>query len=203
MAIAQELKDYIAGRIRPLVRWTRLVRTNASGADEVEPQQRADWEPQGQDPARRWQHYGFRSSPPAGAEVLTVAVGGSSSQRAIIASELPGAGPQSQPPGDAEIYVADGYELWIRANGATVKISKTGAVTVDAAAGQDVVVNGGTLRVARDTDPVKPTADMSSFLAAVATAVNTVTPGAITPVLLAKVQAQLGLVDGGAAHLKA
>jgi hypothetical protein len=44
--------------------------------------------------------------------------------------------------------------LYCLADGTLVKLTRVGKISIDAAAGQDVVVNGGTARVAREGDPV-------------------------------------------------
>lgn len=194
--IASEIKDFVRQQLMRLARWSTVAKTAANGWDEVTTQARGLGEPQGQDPARRMQHYGFRSTPPAGSEVVILACSGSASQRVIVASELPGAGPQSQPSGDAEMYVADGYELWIRANGATVKIDKNGKVTADAAAGQDVVVNGGTTKVNRAGDPVTAGSAMAGWISAVTAALAALGRPVTAPT-------DFGVTAGGAAHFKA
>lgn len=89
------------------------------------------------------QHYGFRSTLPAQAQVVTVPLGGSPLQEVAIASELPSAGP-APATGDVVVYCQDGNTVTVQANGATVKID----------GGGDVVVNGGTAKVARVGDAV-------------------------------------------------
>lgn len=69
-------------------------------------------------------------------------------------------GPQDLKPGETCI--------WNKVNGTRIVLDENGKMTIDAAPGQDVVVNGGTLRVARKTDPVKVTIPSNTVIVAVA-----------------------------------
>lgn len=210
--IASEIKEYVRQQLMRLSRWSTVARTAANGWDEVTTQARGLGEPQGQDPARRMQHYGFRSTPPAGSEVVILACSGSASQRVIVASELPGAGPQSQPSGDVEVYAADEHQVTVRANGATVVIDKDGKVTVDAVAGQDVTVNGGTAAVGRVGDAVgylvityAPVPPSGTVVVTAATWSATIPGGAVTPPVPGTpgVYYQPLRITAGAPHFKA
>jgi hypothetical protein len=83
-----------------------------------------------------------------------------------------------------------------------VEVTKDGKITVDAAQNQDVVVNSGTLKVARDTDPVRPSSEMQAFLTATITLLNGLAPGTITPAQAVALQISIGKISGGAAHFK-
>ena len=74
----------------------------------------------------------------------------------------------------------------LEAKGATITITSTGAIQVTPASGQDVVLNGGTLKIARETDAVSAAGNvgapgtMAAWLAQVTTAVNGLAPGSVT-----------------------
>lgn len=81
---------------------------------------------------------------------------------------------------------------------AVVRIRANGSIEITAASGQDVVVNGGSLKVARDTDPVNRTTAMGTWMTQVQAAVNGLAPGSVTPF----VGGVVGAVADGAAHFK-
>lgn len=82
--------------------------------------------------------------------------------------------------------------LTIEAKGATVEITTAGRVNVTSAGGQDIVLNGGSLRVARETDAVSANASMATWIASVSTAT-----GATPPIGFGAIAA------GGAARVRA
>lgn len=95
----------------------------------------------------------------------------------------------------------------LEAKGATITITSTGAIQVTPASGQDVVLNGGTLKIARETDAVSAAGNvgtpgtMAAWLAQVTTAVNGLAPGSVT----ALVGGSFGTIatGAGAAQVKA
>ena len=183
--------------------WARLARiatlaaTAANRKDEIDGYPVDEDDPDYQLPAERMQHYGFRSRPGKGARVVCISPEGGASQRVSVASEAPGTGPGSQAEWEVEVYakagqrltydkdghatlqVATGKKITIQANGATIEISAAGKITVTSAGGQDVQVNGGTLKVARETDPVDAHASMATWISALTTYVNTIAPGTL------------------------
>lgn len=217
--ITYAIREYVRQRIGALVRIARSSGVNANRIDEVKGRARDGEEPDQQIPATRYQHYGFRSSPPADSEYVIIGAG-DVGQRVCIASETPGTGPGSQASGEVEVYckhgqqltydkdghatlqVASGKKVAITANGATIEITAAGKVTVTSAAGQDVQVNGGALKVARDTDPVAPTATMATLLTAIIALINAAAPGTISPAQAAALALQIGTINGGAAQFK-
>lgn len=99
---------------------------------------------------------------------------------------------------DSEVTISVGPFLHL-------KIDKDGKFTVDSQAGHDLVFNGGTLRVARVTDPVTPTTDMGVWIGAVDAAILALKTGAPVTVPTAPANA-IGLIDaatGGAERTKA
>ena len=76
--------------------------------------------------------------------------------------------------------------LVVEAKGATITITSAGAVQMTAASGQDITLNGGSLRVARVTDAVTVDAALVTTLGQIATLLNAPgpvvgSPGTITP----------------------
>jgi phage gp45-like len=227
-----ELKAYIDQQIRQAAaRWTTMHAPSADGGDEADPPQQRTGAQKETLLAQRYQHYGFRSSPPAGAKLLTVPVGASECQRASIASEMPGAGPTDQESGEAEIYTVFGSSIELDKNGqvtiltsagAQVQIDNAGNITITAAAGKDVVVNGASAAVARVADPVStgaltitatqnamPTSVDLSFSYTDSEAVPSTTgpvnihiPNATTSTPGTFVMDYLGVITAGAPHFK-
>lgn len=138
--VMADVREFVRQQIMPLIRYRRMTRPSADGWDEVTGHPAGPGEPHTSDQVRRMQHYGFRSQPPDGAELLTVAVGGAAGQHVAIASEVAGAGPGDQAAGDVALYAVDGATVTITANGATFKIDKDGNVTVNPAPGKQVLL---------------------------------------------------------------
>ena len=139
--------------------------------------------------AKHVQLYGFRSKPPVGSEVISVVCSGGSSQKVVIASDNASLGPSDLQAGELAIYTK---------SGSVVKFDKDGNITIDAAAGKDVTVNGGSLKVARNTDPVKVAPGMATWMTQVATYINTIVPGTVSP----PAPVDFGIINGGADHFK-
>lgn len=89
---------------------------------------------------------------------------------------------------------------WDRLDQAQVVISRDGSITVRAAAGKDVTVNGGTLKIARETDPVDATASMATWIGGVQTALAQAAAGG--PITVPAAPASFGVIKTGAAHFK-
>ena len=88
--------------------------------------------------------------------------------------------------------VGDVVLFGIETPGATVWIRSSGKIEINAASGQDIVLNGGNLKVARDTDPVEVTIPIGTVVVAATGA--TLNP---TPITLS------GTIKNGALRLKA
>ena len=67
----------------------------------------------------------------------------------------------------------------LEAKGATVTITSAGAIQITPASGQDLTLNSGTLKVARETDTVSAVASMATWIGALTTYVNTAAPGTL------------------------
>lgn len=131
-------------------------------------------------PMPRWEPYGLLYNPPARTDSVyfKVSDGGIS---------LPwGTSYQGRPKttkaGDVSLYVdVTGIRLFLHGSqsttpgqvevlgksGSKIVLDPNGKITITAAAGQDIVLNGGTLQVARRTDPVLSTADFQTWATAV------------------------------------
>lgn len=88
---------------------------------------------------------------------------------------------------------------------AVVYIRASGDIEITPKTGRDVVLAGGTRKVARATDPVAvgatPLTGMAAWIALVSTAINTLAPGTIPP----GTPSDFGAIDtgAGAPHVKA
>ena len=90
-------------------------------------------------------------------------------------------------------------------NGATIKIDKDGQITIDAAAGKDVIVNGGTAKVARVDDQVNLGGLSVTIGAGAVTSVQWSPPTGGAPITVATSPAitpLTGLVKTGADRFK-
>lgn len=123
------------------------------------------------------QWFGFRSVPKVvGAECVVVAPRTGAVNALAVAVDNLSYGP---------IDLKEGESVMYGVGGSTIKHDQAGKVTVDAAAAQDVVVNGGNLKVARETDPCEIKSGIGGFLAIwmtqVETAINLLAPGTVAP----------------------
>lgn len=122
---------------------------------------------------RRIQNFGHRSVPPAKSEGIVVRVNAGRRSLALIATENLDYGRTDLKEGESQHYCkVKNTEVFLNENGevrismkgeATLFIDKDGNVKIDSKATKDVVVNGGTLKVARVTDTCK--IQSPSFLA--------------------------------------
>lgn len=110
-----------------LVRWSTVtVSSNIKGRYEIKGRGRDDTEPDYQHPLRLVQHYGFRSRPGPGTEVVGVAPGGVSAQRVGVATEAPGLGPQEQPEWEVELYAKWGQRILLTQDGRLTLLTAAG-----------------------------------------------------------------------------
>ena len=187
----QDIRAYVEGRIGAVALYVRTSGASATG-------QKDQVTLLGQEgkrvamPARRMGPFGLRWVHPKDCEGLAINVGGRL-QLVLIAAESESYGPTDLEGGEVALYDQAGSTIVLDKDGAITITSKSGAVvamnaagkiTIDAKAGQDVQVNGGTLKVARETDPVDPHGSMSAWIAAVQTicAALAATAGAPAPV---------------------
>lgn len=182
-----------------LARRAILAVSSADRAEQMEGHLVDEGDPDYEQPVRRCQWYGLRSRPGPGTELICVAPDGGTSQRCAVAGEAPGTGPTDQEEWEVELYakagqrleldkdghavmtVVGGKTITIKMQGAQIKIDGAGKIAIDSEAAQDVVVNGGTLKVARETDPVDPAGGMATWMSQVAAALNAIAPGSVNP----------------------
>ncbi len=120
------LRDWVKQWAARLVRYGILAQTDSSGFDQLEGTLGEPGEPSFQHPIRRFQHYGFRSRPRVGAELICVAPRGGTSNRVSIASEVPGQGPSDQDEGEVELYSEFGQRIRLSNAGRLIILTKAG-----------------------------------------------------------------------------
>jgi phage gp45-like len=146
---------------------------------------------------RRLEHWGLRGRPPArGIRSFWIRIGASN----VVVVGIGGTGGYG--PGDLD----EGETALFNITNALVRLWKTGKVTINADTA-DVVVNDGTLAVARETDPVQMTpilggGALALWMQQVEGYINSATPGTVTP-LSTTFNANPGLtIKSGAPHFK-
>lgn len=135
-------------------------------------------------PSRLIQQYGFASRPLIGAEALLAPVGDRSGQGVVLGLEDSRYRPELE---SGEVTLFDHL-------GNRVHLTKDGYILIDAIV--DLILNGGTLQVARATDPVGAATSMAAWIAAVTAALATLGQ-VVTP------PADFGTITSGAARVKA
>lgn len=139
-----------------VVRFAQVVRSTADGqGDQVAGRADSD-EPDQQVPVRRIWPFGLRSRPPAGCDAAVVHVNGGSSNGIMVGAESSAYGPDDLEDGEAALYCKVAGCLFKMTMVGKVELTSASgqAIAIDAGSGADVVVNGGSLKVARVTDPV-------------------------------------------------
>lgn len=118
-----------------------IARTSSAGdEDEVKTDDQSKETTQ----VRRIEPWGLRWRPPSGVMGAILRAAGGVSNGMLIGISTKRYGPANLAQGEVELYCV--------ATGTSVKLDKDGKITITAASGQDVVVNGGTLKVAREHD---------------------------------------------------
>lgn len=151
------LRDYVTTVVARAVRFTQVASTSANGyTDAVDGHAGGGTDPNYRLSVRRLFPFGLRSRPPAGVDCVVVHANGGITNGIMVGAESTRYGPSNLNVGEVAIYSI--------AAAAMIKIDKTGVITIlssdtkniaIAATGTgEVVVNSGTLEVARDTDPV-------------------------------------------------
>ncbi len=107
-------------------------------------------------------------------------------------------GKGSATPGQVEVVTKSGAHIIIDKDGnAAAKAAAGKQVTIDAGAGANVVVNGGTLDVARKTDPILSTAEFVTWATAVKAQIIVALGGDV-----GLPPTTIGTINGGAARFK-
>lgn len=143
----------------------------------------ADDSAEAQDDIEVVQPFGLLARPviAAGLELLGVEIGDSTLGLALLNKALSALDVEE---GETRLYGAkeSSCRVRMRADGSIDVEAKSGAaIRITTAGGANIVLNGGTLDVARKTDPVSPTTAMVTWMSQVATAINTLAPGSVTP----------------------
>jgi hypothetical protein len=134
-----------------------------------------------------------------GLEALAVEIGDSTLGLALINKALSTLDVEE---GETRLYGAkeSSCRVRLRADGSMDIEAKSGAaIRITTAGGGNIVLNGGTLDVARKTDTVSPTAAMTTWMSQVATAINALAPGSVAP----PSPATFATITGGNATVKA
>ena len=181
-SVGKEVREYIEQVVFRLARRAILAVASQDGDDSAEGYQVASTDPQTQHAARKFQHYGFRSRPPVGSEIIALSLHGKTSNRVYIASEAAGTGPTSQEEDEVEIYSKYGH---------SIALQKTGRILFVDAGGAEMTWHNGRLYHAQDVYtgsaplPVPSSADLTitsvsgadSFFEVTFAVVNQITKG--------------------------
>lgn len=140
-AIRQFVRTYCAR----LVQLLPINRSSANRYDGVDGQESAGDEPEGQRTVERMQHYGFRSRPRAPSRCVVLQVNGGAGNNVSVAEETDGLGPTDQKDGEVELYSEYGQRI---------RFLQDQHLRVDAPGVAEVLVNGGSAKVARVNDGI-------------------------------------------------
>ena len=157
MLTRRALVDFLRNHLAGFIRRTLVATPSADGHIEIEGWGSEAGEPEGSYTARIFQHYGFWSHVPEGAEAVVVAVNGGSSNGAVVATELPGTRPALEK-GEVAIFSKFGQ---------VVKLTKDGDVVLIPKAGRKILIGSAT-----GTDPVVLKSELNSQLSTLKTSLN-------------------------------
>lgn len=189
----------IAGRIVKYAQLSRLASGFGYGYVSGATADGSLGQQESQQPVRFMQWFGFRSRPVVkqGEAIIVAPRGGTSNAVAVAADNL-AHGPTDLQEGESVMYSS---------GGSTIRQDTAGKVTINAKTPSDVVVNGGTLKVARVTDLCEIVAGspLATWMNQVEGFINGVIPGTISPLSTAFLHAPgiRILATGGAARFKA
>lgn len=192
----REMMREIAGHVAS---YSKVTATSALGDDDAVAHYQSDTdEPSNDNRVRRVASWGIAGRPMPGVIALAIRVLASGAQGVMAGISTNRYGRQDLKAGETQIYN--------KVSGCEVFLDENGALRINAAAGQDVIINGGTLKIARDTDAVNvgTWTHVPASGAGVTPCSLTYTPpgGAPTPIVAPGV-AVTGKINGGAAHGKA
>jgi len=151
MITMRDIREYVSAKVSAIVRASTVSLSTASGnGDKVDGHLTYEDEaPGGYDyTVRRLWPFGIRSRPPVGCDAVVVHAFGGSTNGVMVGAESSVYGPSDLVEGEVAIYA--------KKAGAVIKIDVNGKVTIDAPNTTDVVVNGGTKKVARVDDTTNP-----------------------------------------------
>lgn len=152
-----------------LIGWTLSAKSSEMGdQDEVQQEDGVD----SQRPARRIEPWGHRGRAPNKVRTLWFRLGSSNVVFLGIAPSK-GYGPADLEDGETALYCSVG--------GTEIRLDADGNITIDAASSKDVIVNGGTKKVARVDDTAKAGTLMATWMSQVETALNILAGGSVAP----------------------
>jgi phage gp45-like len=138
--------------------FTTYAKTSADGSrDEANVTAQ---ETQKQRPMLRTSPWGVATRPVVGVACALVKAYGGPFGAMLVGVYTNDYGPQNLDEGEVCLYCSS--------SGTRVYLDKDGNVKIDAASSQNIVLNGGTLQIARSTDPVKVTIPPATVIVAVA-----------------------------------
>ena len=150
MTLTQEDKEWIAGQLASALQYGKVTRSSANGDDAMD-----GWV--GQIPSRRMGPWGLRALPPVGSECIGGGAGGSQANLVMMAAETTSRtangleyayGPKDLKEGETALYDKAGSVL---------RMSQDGTTKINAACGKDIILDGGTHKVARVGDRARVT----------------------------------------------
>ena len=147
-----DLRQMLTDWASRIVRFTRIARAASDGSASVEGRTIPGGPEAPSIRARLMFPFGVRSVPPAGVDAAVVHAAGAGARCIVVACDAPKYGPSDLAEGETALYSQQNPKA-VHADGAGH--TKITSATVNGVQG-DVVVNGGTLPVARKTDPIAP-----------------------------------------------
>lgn len=148
----QDIRFWVEQKLAWLVQYGQVTVATSNGNDAVSGRVNGV-----QQYARRFWPWGLRSVPPVGSESITLGVDGSASNKVMVAAESTkrtsagleySYGPKDLKEGETALYDKAG---------SVIRQSQDGTTKIDAAPNKDVILNGGTAKVARVGDHAKVT----------------------------------------------
>lgn len=188
--LRNEVKDWVRDYVSTFIKLLPYSVSTASGeGDKLQGYQTEGSDEEKYDyDGRRIFPFGIRSRPPKGVFGVWIGSRSRSGNGVIVGAESSRFGPSDLADGEVAIYN--------KATGCVIKMDENGKITIDATSGQDIVLNGGTLKVARQTDKTIADTTMATWISAVSTFINGLVPASVVP------PTDFGVINGGANNVK-
>ncbi len=156
--LREELREYAIQACANLIEYSTISKTSADGATEA--MRASDDDPEVERAVRRIEPWGVRCRPPSGIRGAIIKALGGASSGLLVGVSTTRYGPSDLEEGEVALYsIGSGAVIKINKDGAvTVTASSGQTVAVDAGAGANVVINGGSVDVALIGDTVTWTA---------------------------------------------
>lgn len=189
-ALRREIRDRFEQLPSALFGWTLTAKSSSMGdADQAQTSDTTE----SQRPVRRVEPWGHRGRPPGKIRSLWIRLG-SSNVLFIGVAPTKGYGPNDLDDGETAVY---------NITKALVRLWKSGKITLDSD-NEDVVVNGGTKKVARVDDTLTASTALGTWAGAVESAISGL-GGVVPPTTFSSAAGQagaLGKIATGAANFK-